>query len=131
MEQEMILNQFKKESALMSEVHKTDLRNIIGKLISVSDLSRGMASKIIQKVGKDKEQYIVVKNNKPEAVILSVEEYMELMEAKEDLQLLQLADSRMKNYASEETASHDDVLNRYNIKEEKLDKLMETVEILK
>ena len=129
MEQEMILNQFKKESALMSEVHKTDLRNIIGKLISVSDLSRGMASKIIQKVGKDKEQYIVVKNNKPEAVILSVEEYMELMEAKEDLQLLQLADSRMKNYASEETASHDDVLNRYNIKEEKLDKLMETVEI--
>ena len=126
---EMILNQFKKESVLMPEVPKTDLRNMIGKLISVSDLSRGMASKIIQKVAKDKDQYIVVKNNKPEAVILSVEEYMELIEAKEDLQLLQLADSRMKNYVSEETASHDDVLNRYNIKEEKLDKLMETVEI--
>ncbi|HBG38936.1 MAG TPA: type II toxin-antitoxin system Phd/YefM family antitoxin [Clostridiaceae bacterium] len=113
----------------MPEVSRTDLRGIIGKLVSVSDLSRGMASKIIQKVGQDKEQYIVVKNNKPEAVILSIEEYMELMEAKEDLQLLQLADSRMKNYVPEETASHDDVLNRYNIKEEKLDELMKTVEI--
>lgn len=113
----------------MPEVAKNDLRDVIGKLISVSDLSRGMASKIIQKVGKDKEQYILVKNNKPEAVILSVEEYMELMEAKEDLQLLQRADSRMKNCAPEETASHDDVLSRYNIKEEKLNELMETVEI--
>jgi len=129
MEQGLILNRFEKESALMPEVSKTDLRNVISKLISVSDLSRGMASKIIQKVGKDKEQYIVVKNNKPEAVILSVDEYMELMEAKEDLELMQLAESRMRNYVPEETASHDDVLNRYNIKEEKLDELMETVEI--
>jgi prevent-host-death family protein len=129
MEQGLDLDQFKKEGALMPEGSKTDLRDIIGKLISVSDLSRGMASKIIQKVGKDKEQYIVVKNNKPEAVILSVDEYMELMEAKEDLELMQLAESRMRNYVPEETASHDDILNRYNIKEEKLDKLMETVEI--
>lgn len=100
----------------MSGVSKTDLRHVIGKLISVSDLSRGMASKIIQKVGKDKEQYVVVKNNKPEAVILSVEEYMEHMEAKEDLELLQIADNRLKNYVPEETASHDDVLNRILMK---------------
>lgn len=129
MEQGLALDRLKKESILMPEVSKIDLRDIIGKLISVSDLSRGMASKIIQKVGKDKEQYIVVKNNKPEAVILSVEEYMELMEAKENLELIQMAESRMKNYVPQETASHDDVLNRYNIKEEKLDELMETVEI--
>lgn len=126
---EQVATKYIKESAFMPEVVKTDLRDIIGKLISVSDLSRGMASKIIQKVGKDKEQYIVVKNNKPEAIILSVEEYLELREAKEDLELLQMADSRMKNYVPEETASHQDVLSRYSIKEEKLDELMETVEI--
>lgn len=113
----------------MIGITKTDLRDIISRLISVSDLSRGMASKIIQNVGKNKEQYIVVKNNKPEAVIISVEEYIELMEAKENLELLQMAESRMKNYAQEATFSHDEVLNRYNIKEEKLDELMETVEI--
>lgn len=113
----------------MPKISKTDLRGVINRIISVSDLSRGMASKIIQKVGKDKQQYIVVKNNKPKAVILSIDEYTELMEAKEDLQLLQLAESRMKNYNPEGAVSHDDVLNRYNIKEERLDELMETVEI--
>lgn len=80
----------------MTEAPKTDLRDVFEKLISVSDLSRGMASKIIQRVEKDKEQYIVVKNNKPKAIILSLEEYTELIKAKEDLQLLQLTDSRIK-----------------------------------
>lgn len=113
----------------MAGVHKTDLRNIMDKLISVYDLSGGVASKIIQKVEKDKEKYIVVKNNKPEAVILSVEEYDELMETKEDLELLQMSNSRIKNYDPEETVSHEDVLKRYNIDEKKLDELMENVEI--
>lgn len=113
----------------MAGVSKTDLREVVGKLISVSELSRGMASKVIQNVAKEKGQYIVVKNNKPEAVIISVEEYMELIEAKEDLELLQVADSRMNDYIPEETASFEDVLSKYNIKEEILDELMENVDI--
>jgi PHD/YefM family antitoxin component YafN of YafNO toxin-antitoxin module len=113
----------------MSEIVKTDLREILGKLISVSDLSRGMASKIIQQVGENKEQYIVMKNNKAEAVILSIEEYVELSEARENLELLQIANERIKNFKPEESFSHDDILKMYNISEEKLDKLMDTVEI--
>ncbi len=113
----------------MPQIIKNDLRDIIGKLVSVSDLSRGMASKIIQNVGKNKEQYIVVKNNKPEAVILSVDEYMELMEAKENLELLQMAQVRIKESIPEEILSHEEVLERYEIKEEKLDELMDFVEI--
>lgn len=113
----------------MSEVVKTDLREILGKLISVSDLSRGMASKIIQQVGENKEQYIVMKNNKAKAVIISIEEYIELSEARENLELLQIANKRMNNYKPEETYSHNDILKMYDISEEKLDKLMETVEI--
>lgn len=113
----------------MAGISKTDLREVVEKLISVSDLSRGMASKVIQNVVKDKGHYIVVKNNKPEAVIISVEEYMELIEAKEDLELLQMADSRIKNYIPEETASFEEVLSKYNIKEEILDELMENVDI--
>lgn len=113
----------------MPQIIKNDLRDIIGKLVSVSDLSRGMASKVIQNVGKNKEQYIVVKNNKPEAIILSVDEYMELMEAKENLELLQMAQVRMKESISEEILSHEEVLERYEIKEKKLDELMDLVEI--
>ena len=113
----------------MTEVIRTDLRKIIGSLISVSDLSRGMASKIIHQVGKNREQFIVVKNNKPEAVILSVDEYTELFEARENLKLLQMANKRMKDFKQEDTLSHDDILKAYNISEERLDQLMETVEI--
>lgn len=113
----------------MQETMKVDLREMIGRLISVSDLSRGMASKIIQQVGKNKEQFIVVKNNKPEAVILSVDEYTELLEARENLELLQMADDRMKNFNQQDTLSHDDILKEYNISEERLDKIMESVEI--
>ena len=113
----------------MADTLKVDLRDIIRRFISVSDLSRGMASKIIQRVGKNKEQYIVVKNNKPEAVILSVDEYTNLLEASENLELLQTANERIKNFNQQETLSHDEILKQYNISEERLDKLAETVEI--
>lgn len=113
----------------MQETFRVDLREMLDRLISVSDLSRGMASKIIQQVGNNKNQYIVVKNNKPEAVILSVDEYTELLEAKENLELLQMADNRMKNFRQNETLSHDDILKEYNVSEEQIDKIMESVEI--
>lgn len=113
----------------MPDILKVNLREMIGRFISVSDLSRGMASKIIQQVGKNKEQFIVIKNNKPEAVILSIDEYTELLEAKENLELLQMANDRMKGFNQKDTLSHDDILKEYNIKEERLDKLMESVEI--
>ncbi|NSW90359.1 MAG: type II toxin-antitoxin system Phd/YefM family antitoxin [Firmicutes bacterium] len=113
----------------MPDTVKLDLRDVIGRLISVSDLSRGMASKIIQRVGKNKEQYIIVKNNKPEAIILSVDEYTDLLETKENFELLKMANERIKNFNQNETLTRDDIIKEYNISEERLDKLMETVEI--
>lgn len=71
-----------------------DLRPAINHMISVSDLGRGQASRVIQAVEKSKEQYIVVKNNKPQAVLISIEEYMDLMESKEELELLLMANER-------------------------------------
>lgn len=67
---------------------RIDLRGALSRMISVSDLGRGKASKVIQEVESHKGQYIVVKNNKPMAIILSVEEYNELLEKKEELGLL-------------------------------------------
>jgi galactokinase len=58
-----------------------------------------------------------------------VDEYTELLEARENLELLQMADDRMKNFNQQETLSHDDILKEYNISEERLDKIMESVEI--
>lgn len=60
-----------------------DLRTVFNCMISVSELGRGQASKVIQAVEDQGTPYIVIKNNKPQAVIVSIHEYIELMKAKD------------------------------------------------
>jgi prevent-host-death family protein len=60
-----------------------DLRKVFDCMISVSELGRGQASKVIQSVEDFGNPYIVVKNNKPQAVIVSINEYTELMRVKD------------------------------------------------
>ncbi len=66
-----------------------DLRKVFDCMISVSELGRGQASKVIQAVEDEGNPYIVVKNNKPQAVIISIDEYTELMKARDILNSLQ------------------------------------------
>ncbi|ADY54554.1 prevent-host-death family protein [Syntrophobotulus glycolicus DSM 8271] len=65
-----------------------DLRKLFDHMISVSELGRGQASKIIQSVEDTGNPYIVVKNNKPQAVIISIEEYSKLLKSKDSLDSL-------------------------------------------
>lgn len=60
-----------------------DLRRVFDCMISVSELGRGQASKVIQAVEDEGNPYIIVKNNKPQAVIISINEYSELMRLKD------------------------------------------------
>ncbi|NLP44537.1 MAG: type II toxin-antitoxin system Phd/YefM family antitoxin [Peptococcaceae bacterium] len=69
-----------------------DLRRVFDCMISVSELGRGQASKVIQAIEEQGHPYIVVKNNKPQAVIISINEYTELMRAKEMLEKAGLND---------------------------------------
>ena len=57
-------------------------------IISVSDLARGLASKVLETIKENNETYVIVKNSKPSAVIISPEEYTDLVEARESLKLL-------------------------------------------
>lgn len=66
-----------------------DLRRVFDCMISVSELGRGQASKVIQLVEETGNPYIVVKNNKPQAVILSIDDYTDLMKAKETLKSME------------------------------------------
>lgn len=62
-----------------------DLRKVFDCMISVSELGRGQASKVIQAIEEDGNPYIVVKNNKPQAVIISINDYIDLMRSKDIL----------------------------------------------
>jgi len=108
---------------------KLDLRDALDHIISVSELGRGKASKIIQDVEKNKDQYIVVKNNRPQAVILSIDEYNVLMESREELELLLLAAKRLKGQKTTDFKSISMVMEELGIDDAEVDALIDSVEI--
>lgn len=106
-----------------------DLRAALDHMISVSELGRGQASKVVQDVEQNKEQYIVVKNNKPQAIIISIDEYMNLMEAREELELFTLAQKRINHGSVQESVPFEEVLKELGLSTDELDKIKDKVEL--
>ncbi|WEV63479.1 type II toxin-antitoxin system Phd/YefM family antitoxin [Bifidobacterium sp. ESL0732] len=69
---------------------------LLNNLVSVSDFNHGKASQTFKRV-QDDNPVIVLKNNKPAAVIVSPDDYRRLTEAEEDFVLYQEAMERLKN----------------------------------
>lgn len=125
-----------KGSVKMSEVklstqqmkfHK--LKELVSHMISISELSRGRASKIIDEVAKKKKNFLVIKNNKPQAVIISIDLYDQLVQAQEDYKLLLLALKRTKNLKQEDCSPFEKVVEEAGFTLEEINKLAESVEI--
>ena len=74
-----------------------DLTSAIKNTVSISQFNRGLAGKVFQEVRKSGAK-IVIKNNEPECVLLSPEEYVRLMDEVNDARLLEIAVARMQNY---------------------------------
>lgn len=80
------------------------------RLVPISDFSQGKAGKIFSDVVENNRQYIILKNNQPTAVLVSLAEYREtqekitklerLLETVENMRLLKLAESRDNSNAS-------------------------------
>lgn len=71
--------------------------NIIGAItntVSITLFNRGLAGKIFEDVKKNGAK-VVMKNNSAECVLMSPEEYLELMDRVNDANLLTLANSRV------------------------------------
>ena len=74
------------------------------RLVPISDFSQGKAGKIFSDVMENNNEYIVLKNNQPTAVVISLKEYRntqlkamrleKLLNAVENYRLLSLAESR-------------------------------------
>ncbi|MBQ9991631.1 MAG: type II toxin-antitoxin system Phd/YefM family antitoxin [Lachnospiraceae bacterium] len=104
------------------------------KLVSISDFSQGKAGKIFSDVAENDNEYIILKNNQPTAVLLSIKEYREqqekvaklesLLERIENIRLLKLAKSR----ANDHTASFEEFVNEQGFVMEELEELSESVE---
>ena len=103
-------------------------------LVPISDFSQGKAGKIFSDVAENNKQYIVLKNNQPTAVLISIEEYKEtqkkieklekFLEAVENMRLLKLAKSRVNS----ETISFEELVTQEGFSMEEIDELVESVE---
>lgn len=96
------------------------------KLVPISDFSKGKAGKIFNDVEKNNNEYIILKNNQPTAVLISLKEYRDtqekvaklerLLETVENMRLLKLAESRSNSdtisfeaFVAEEGCSMDEL----------------------
>ena len=71
-----------------------NIRSAIENTISISQFNRGLAGKIFDEVKRHGAK-VVMKNNSPECVLISPEEYIHLLDEVSDARLLTVATQRM------------------------------------
>ncbi|WP_281775191.1 type II toxin-antitoxin system Phd/YefM family antitoxin [Bifidobacterium ruminantium] len=70
--------------------------SILDNMVSVTSLNHGGASKALSQVGDDRP-VIVLKNNRPSAVIITPDDYRRLTQAEENFALYREAMERLRN----------------------------------
>lgn len=110
------------------------LMDFTEKLVPISDFSQGKAGKIFTDVAENNNEYIVLKNNQPTAVLVSIREYRDiqekvaklekLLEKIENIRLLKLAESR----AGDNTTSFESFVQEEGFSMEELRELSGSVE---
>ncbi|RKM62899.1 MULTISPECIES: type II toxin-antitoxin system Phd/YefM family antitoxin [unclassified Butyrivibrio] len=95
-------------------------------IIPITMFNRGQAGRIFSEVKKGSPK-VVIKNNEPEAVIISPDEYKEIMELLENAELMEMAIQRETN-DNGARFSQNEVMEELGISQADLDE-MEDVEI--
>lgn len=94
-------------------MNKTMSPSIFDDIISITEFNKGRAGKIFESV-KSGRPKIVFKNNVPECILISPEQYKNMLDELEDLQLIVLSDERMKNYDPERLLSSEEINKKYD-----------------
>lgn len=104
------------------------------RLVPISDFSQGKSGKIFSDVAQNNNKYVVLKNNQPTAILMSIKEYSELQEKArgfeklfdlaENLDLLNIAANR----DNADTVSFESFINEQGISMNELKELAESVE---
>lgn len=84
------------------------VRSAIENTISISLFNRGLAGKIFDEVKRCGAK-VVMKNNAPECVLLSPDEYIRLLDEVNDARLMTIATERMMNFDPSTLISQEDV----------------------
>lgn len=96
------------------------IRAAIENTVPLSLFNKGLAGKIFEEV-KQCGAKVVMKNNVAECVLLSPDEYVQIMDEINDARLLALATERMSSYDPKTVISEEDMGREFPITQEQLD----------
>lgn len=120
----------------MLRVDNLDVSKLVNHIISITDLARGKATKVLNTVVKEKVPYLIFKNNKPQAALIDIEVYNDLIQTKKKYDemmieeyLLGIAEGRIEKHDPSKTKDFEEVLKKYNIAMADLDAVADKVEI--
>ena len=98
----------------------TNISSAITNTVPISQFNRGLAGKIFEDV-KTSGAKVVMKNNAAECVLLSPQEFLDLMEEVNDARLLTIASKRLENHDPAAIVSLDEMQNRFGVTDEDLE----------
>jgi antitoxin StbD len=81
--------------------------------LSSTNLAKNTATTLSSIETGDTDKIIILKNNAPKAILMSIDAYEAMEEEIEDLRLTALALSRIQNFNPVESISHKDMLKKY------------------
>jgi antitoxin StbD len=81
--------------------------------LSSTQLSKNTAAALNSFETGEIDKLIILKNNAPKAVLMSMDAYASMEEEIEDLRLTALALSRIQNFDIEQTLSHEEMMYRH------------------
>ena len=111
-----------------------ELIDFTERLVPISDFSQGKAGKIFSDVSENNNEYIILKNNQPTAVLISIKEYKDiqekiskmerLLEYVENIRLLKLT----KNRENSKTSTFESLVLEEGFTMDEIKELAESVE---
>ena len=82
-------------------------------MLSATDLSKKTSSILTELSEQKHDKFVIVRNNQPNAVLLSLSAYESLLEDIEDLQLAKIAGERLESFDSATATVHEDMKRKY------------------
>ena len=81
--------------------------------LSSTNLAKNTAATLNSIETGETDKVIILKNNAPKAILMSIESYEAMEEEIEDLRLTALALSRIQNFYSGDSISHEEMMKKY------------------
>ena len=92
----------------------SSLVNAIKNTVPITQFNRGYAGKIFEDV-RQQGAKVVMKNNAPECVLMSPEEYLDLMEELENARLCVMAQERLEHANVQDAVTAEEVYRKAGI----------------